>query len=317
MRSKAYRLLPLTTLMVGTSEYVSAQRAGLWEGQVAVDGKRVGSPLQECRSTDAQLRALQAWPVHCSAKPLLRTASGIITEARCNNGRAGPWLSMRHELTGDLDRRYQVVTSSQIDGAATTQPPHRSTVTLRYLGPCPGKGTVSGSDAAGQPMLAQEPLPIVVARIIIPPILVFGSIAATSWFFRRRWRDRRDQATVTNIGTGAAGDATIPVLVTFTGVRGLPWWYGIAMNNAAPLLVIEPDGIRFRVIRRQRRSFDEIECVDVRQAWRTVNLGFTFRGSIFTFAANVGTVALAEHIIASLASDVPLSSRAQALRATW
>jgi hypothetical protein len=56
--------------------------------------------------------------------------------------------------------------------------------------------------------------------------------------------------------------------------------------------------------------------VDVRQAWRTVNLRFTFRGSIFTFAANVGTVALAKHIIASLPSGVPLSSRAQAFRAT-
>ncbi len=114
-----------------------------------------------------------------------------------------------------------------------------------------------------------------------------------------------------NIGGIQAG-----VLATFTGVRGLPWWYGIAANNASPLLVIEPDAIRFRVVRRQRRPFAEIACVDVRQAPGTVNLDIDFHGSILTFAANVGTRELAAHVIASLPPGVPLSSRAQALKVT-
>ena len=316
MRSKAGCLLVLSLLLIGLCEPGYAQRAGLWEAQAVVDGTPMGAPVRECRLSGAQLAVMQSWPASCVAKPLRHTPSGIIAEARCASS-TGPSLFLGHELTGDLDRHYQVATSSRVDGAATIQPTHRSIVTLRYLGPCAGSGTaVSGWGAAVQPVSSWQPLPIALARIIIPPILLFGSIAATGWFFRRRWRNRRDQATVTNIVTGAAGAATIPVLVTFTGVRGLPWWYGIAMNNAAPLLVIEPDGIRFRVIRRQRRSFAEIECVDVRQGWRTVNLDFTFHGSIFTFAANVGTVALAAHVIASLPSGVPLSSRAQALRAT-
>lgn len=114
-----------------------------------------------------------------------------------------------------------------------------------------------------------------------------------------------------NIGGIQAG-----VLATFTGVRGLPWWYGIAANNASPLLVIEPDAIRFRVVRRQRRPFAEIACVDVRPAPGTVNLDIDFHGSILTFAANVGTRELAAHVIASLPPGVPLSSRAQALKVT-
>ncbi len=138
----------------------------------------------------------------------------------------------------------------------------------------------------------------------------------TGWSYRKRLRNRRDRATVANIVTDRSGAATIPVLATFTGIRGLPWWYGIAMNNAKPLLVLEPDGIRFRVVRQQRRSFPEMACVDVRQAKGTVNVDFTFHGSVFTFAANVGTVALAAHIVGSLPPSVPLSSRAMALRAT-
>lgn len=315
MRCRIGRLLILPLLLAGASGRGDAQRAGMWEAQAVVDGTPLGAPARECRLASAQLAIMQTWPAGCVAKPLQHTTSGTASEARCATTRTGPSLFIRHELTGDLYRRYRVVTSSRVDGTATTQPTHRSTVELRYLGPCAGgRSTVSASDAAGQRGKVREPLAIVLARIIVPPVLVLGFISATSWFFRRRWRDRLERATVTNVTTGAAGEASIPVLVTFTGVRGLPWWYGIAMNNAAPILVIEPDGLRFRVIRPQRRSFAEIACVDVHQAWRTVNLDFTFHGSAFTFAANVGTVALAAHVIASLPSGVPLSPSAQALK---
>ena len=47
----------------------------------------------------------------------------------------------------------------------------------------------------------------------------------------------------------------------------------------------------------------------------TVNLDVALRGSVFTFAANVGSTALAGQVIAWLPPYVFLSSRAQALRA--
>lgn len=313
MRLRAAYLV-LSLLIASSAQQAFAQQAGLWEAQTAMDGTPVGAPVHECRVAGAQIVVLQTWPANCVAMPLHRTASGMITEARCATGSTGPSLSLTRKLTGDLDHRYEVVTTSLIIGASPVQASHRSTVTFRYLGPCARHASFGPQAAAGSHS-SREPLPIMLFRILAP-VLVFGSIAITSMFFRRRWRSQRDRATVANIVTDTAGTASIPVLVTFTGVRGLPWWYGIAMNNAWPLLAIEPDGIRFRVVRQQRRSFDKIACVDVRQGSGTVNLDFRFYGSLFTFAANVGTVALAAHVIAFLPPSVPLSTRAQAVRAT-
>ena len=238
--------------------------------------------------------------------------------ARCATSRAGPSLSIRRELIGDLDRNYAIATSSQMVGAAPSpQAAHRSTVTARWLGPCAVAGNApSMPDAAPGPPSSHEPLPVVLIRMLAPMVLLFGSIATAGWLFRRRCRDRNDRANVANIVTDAAGAATIPVLVTYSGVRGLPWWYAVAMNNAKPLLVVEPDGIRFRVVRTRHRRFADIACVDVRQGPGTVNLDLAFHGSVLTFAANVGTVALAAQVVASMPPGVPLSSRAQAVKAT-
>jgi len=314
MRLRVGRLLVL--LLVGISERGYAQRAGLWEERFSVDGVSTGVPARECRVANAQLDILRAWPPNCVAKPLLRTSSGVIAEAQCSSGRAGTSLVLRRTLIGDLERHFLVITSSQIQRASMVgQAAHRSVVAFHYLGSCTGSGSVlTVSEGAARQASSRESLPIMLVRIMTP-VLVLGSIAAVGWFFRRRWREQRDRATVANIVTDAAGAATIPVLVTYTGVRGLPWWYGIAMNNAKPLFAVEADGIRFRVVRQQRRLFTDMQCVDVRQGKGTVNVDFTFHGSLFTFAANVGTVALAAHVIASLPTGVPLSPRAQALRA--
>jgi hypothetical protein len=180
MKRQIGRLLIPPLLLAGACGRGYAQRAGVWEALAVVDGTPLGAPVRECRLADAQLAIMQTWPARCVAKPLQHTTSGITSEARCDNTRTGPSLLLRHELTGDLDRRYRIVTSSRIDGTATTQPTRRSTVALRYLGPCAGgRSTVSGSDAAGQRRPVREPLSIVLARIIVPPVLVLGFISAT------------------------------------------------------------------------------------------------------------------------------------------
>ena len=131
---------------------------------------------------------------------------------------------------------------------------------------------------------------------------------------RRLLRCKYERATIANTVIDQAGAATILVLATFTGVRGLPWWYGVAVNNAKPLLVVEPGGVRFRVFREQRRPFHEIACADVRQATGTVNLELAFHGSLLTFSANLGAVPLAAHVLHLLPPSVPLSPRAIAIR---
>lgn len=130
---------------------------------------------------------------------------------------------------------------------------------------------------------------------------------------RRMMRKKHEQATVGNIVIDASGAATIPVLATFTGVRGLPWWYGVAMNNATPVLVIEHDGLRVRVIRTQRHRYEEIACIDVRQAMGTVNLEVAFHSTPLTFSANLGALPLTAHVLRLLPASVPLSARAAAI----
>lgn len=127
-------------------------------------------------------------------------------------------------------------------------------------------------------------------------------------------RRRYAQATIGNIVVDASGAATIPVLATFTGVRGLPWWYGIATNNATPLLVVERDGLRLRVVRTQLRRYGEIACVDVRLAVGTVDLEVAFHDTLLTFSANLGALPLAAHVLRMLPASVPLSARAAEIR---
>lgn len=311
-------LLSFVALLVATvPQRSSAQLLGLWEERDAVDGTAVRAPSRACRVGGATIAALQTWPANCVVAPLRRTASGMVSEARCPSGRTDMSLHLRRELSGDPERHFRIETITRVVGATTVQAAHRSTVALRYLGACPGEGSRQLTSAgAGQPALSREPLAIVALRIAALVAVLFGLIVAMGWFFRQRWRKARDRATVENIVTDAGGAATIPVLVTFTGVRGMPWWYAVAMNNAKPLLAVDAGGMCFRVVFRQRRSFDEVACVDVRQAPGTVNLDFTFHGSLFTFAANVGTTALAAHVIAMLPPGVPLSSRARALKAS-
>ncbi len=127
-------------------------------------------------------------------------------------------------------------------------------------------------------------------------------------------RHKLERATIGNVRVDAAGAATIPVLATFAGLRGLPWWYAVAINNAKPLLVVERAGLRVRVIRTQLHRYDRIACVDVRIATGTVNLEVAFQGDLLTFAANLGTVPLAAHVLTLLPASVPLSTRAAAMK---
>jgi len=106
----------------------------------------------------------------------------------------------------------------------------------------------------------------------------------------------------------------IKVAAAFTGLRFLPWWWGISSNNANPMLEIGGDGIRYKVIARNERRFDEIEQVDVKTAWRTVNLCFRFKGAVTTFSANVRELDEAARALKLLPEHVPLGERARELR---
>lgn len=107
----------------------------------------------------------------------------------------------------------------------------------------------------------------------------------------------------------------IPVTATFAGMRGLPYPVAIATNNASPLFAVSPRGIEYRVIRKRARSFADIERIDVRKSWRTVNVEFLFRGELLTLTVNAGTDAVARTILRSIPESVPLTAQAAILRA--
>ena len=115
-------------------------------------------------------------------------------------------------------------------------------------------------------------------------------------------------------GVTPDGGKVIPVKATFAGLRGLSQWVAVASNNASPYLIVGQSGIEYRVIKQHKRPFVDIEQVDVRTAWRTVNIEILFRGAALTFAANVGTEDAARAALALFPASTPMTSRARAIR---
>jgi hypothetical protein len=114
---------------------------------------------------------------------------------------------------------------------------------------------------------------------------------------------------------GDTGDEwiTIKVAAAFSGLRFLPCWLGTASNSANPLLEIGPRGVRYRVLRLREVNYEQIDEVDLRTAWRTVNLCFRFRDAVATFSANVRHLDEATRALGLMEGRAPLSDRARDL----
>jgi hypothetical protein len=129
------------------------------------------------------------------------------------------------------------------------------------------------------------------------------------WHFLRSGRPSRTPQAIVDDGVGGK---FIPVIATFSGLRGLPW-VGFASNNLNPRLVIAPNGISYRVLGLRTRSWSDIMQVDVRTFGATVNLSFAFHGSPFSFDANVGSLVLAAQTLALLPAQTSMTNRARSL----
>jgi hypothetical protein len=148
--------------------------------------------------------------------------------------------------------------------------------------------------------------------LIVPlQLLVFFGLPYLVW---RRLKRGRPATNPLPIVADEAGGRVIPVVATFVGIRGLPW-IALATNSLGPRLTITPTGMTFRVLRTQARAFSDIEQVDVRTFGSTVALSFVFKGTPFTFDANVGSVVLAVSTLTLIPKSVARSDRAAALAA--
>ena len=73
---------------------------------------------------------------------------------------------------------------------------------------------------------------------IIGGLLPLTLIGAIGYAVYRSARARYARAGRGVIDLAADGGRAIPVIATFIGIRGLPWWFAVASNNAAPSLII-------------------------------------------------------------------------------
>ena len=135
------------------------------------------------------------------------------------------------------------------------------------------------------------------------------------WFLYWLWKKlRTPKAPRAGAAPLAIKGGAVPVVATFTGLRGLPW-VALATNSLNPVLRIESEQLVYRVLRQRERPFADIRQVDVREAYGTFNLIFEFHDARRTFVANVGTAARGAQALALLPESVPLSGRArEALR---
>ncbi|WP_230631089.1 hypothetical protein [Sphingomonas sp. Leaf37] len=313
-RSRVPMLLIGAGLLSGTAQ---AQRAGVWTSRVEVAGQAPVAGGEECMAADLPHGVMSRWPADCRVADRARTASGAFVEAACRRG-GGMTLTIRRELIERGDRDYTIVTTSRIDGAGVA--PHilpATSLHAHYVGPCSDPAGRAGVGEVGRTAGAPTRRATIswIVQMLAFVGFVYASIRGWRWLIHRPARSRYERAAVANITIDQTGAADVPVLATFSGVRGLPWWYAVATNNARPSLVVTPGGLDFRVVRRHRRSWGEIERIDVRQAPGTVNLDVTFRGALLTFSANLGSVPLAGHVLSLIPASVPLSDRAVAVRA--
>jgi hypothetical protein len=143
--------------------------------------------------------------------------------------------------------------------------------------------------------------------LMLQPIIISLALYVVYCVLRRRsaYKERGP------LHSDAEGRTSVPVVAAFAGVKGMPWWFAVASNNANPSLVIFSSGIRYRMIRKNERRFDEIERVELRTTWKTVNIEMHFRGELLTFAVNVGTRAAARAALALFPATVAMSDQAR------
>lgn len=74
---------------------------------------------------------------------------------------------------------------------------------------------------------------------------------------------------------------------SFTIFKSFPL-FGIATNSLTPKLILFSDRIECRVLKTQRRRYEEIETVDALQTFGTQNVILFWRAGILGFSANLG-----------------------------
>jgi hypothetical protein len=106
---------------------------------------------------------------------------------------------------------------------------------------------------------------------------------------------------------------TVPLLAAFTSLRGFPWWFAIAFNNANPLFQVGEDTIRFRVFRVREHPLADVESVEVRRSLASWAVTVQLRGRFCTFGATVRDALALRGALELLSHSVTLGPGARAV----
>ena len=135
--------------------------------------------------------------------------------------------------------------------------------------------------------------------------MLVGAAAWIAW--RRTAQNVRDEHLQSEVQL----EGTVVIPVTGTEVRG--GFFSKMRNSIKPLLSIDREGIRFRVLKKDRWLFSEIERIDVRKALFGVRIIFT-RGDGCVLTAQVRHMDIAKLALAALPPGLRITAAAAALR---
>ncbi len=109
------------------------------------------------------------------------------------------------------------------------------------------------------------------------------------------------------------GGVRVPVAAAFGAPKKFTL-LGYAHNTLNPRLELHPDHVLTRLLRTRRRSYDQIERVDVRNRFGGVDLLLDFDDSSLNFtASHLGAAAAAAALRWLADRGCPLTERARAL----
>lgn len=147
---------------------------------------------------------------------------------------------------------------------------------------------------------------------MVIPVLAALFILYVFWRLAHGTRSKLKNAKTAPLSKISGEGTKVPLVAAFGGWKSIPWIVSTS-SNIAPLLVLYETDFEYRVIRRKRRRYTDISNVDLRTAWRTVNVVLEFHGSIRSFVGNTANQANAVAALKILESKgCPLSERARA-----
>lgn len=119
-------------------------------------------------------------------------------------------------------------------------------------------------------------------------VLILGLMLWLGWFVFKSVRARFRHLAASPVLHRSDDANGVPIVASFTGIKGMTPWLAIASNSLNPVLNIGPDYLEYRVLRTRRVPLSHIQSVRLMTAIGTANLHFTFKSGPFTFAANLG-----------------------------